>query len=354
MDVGFDRENLVYASVNPWQSGYSAERVRAYAGRVRDELGALPGVTSVSVTEVRLLSGNGNGFRVTFPGRPVDEGSSAQINRVGEGFFATMRIPLIMGRALERRDFRSDPDAVVVDERFAQQFFPGQNPLGLRFGLTEKNPSQYQIVGVTQNARYNSLRNDLAPTFYVPFLPGDLRIPLHFAIRATVDSGSLAEAVRQTVASVDPAVPLTEFHTQTGLIDRLLRTERLLGFLSGAFGVVALTLAAIGLGGLLSYAVACRTNEIGVRMALGAAMSDVMRMVLRDSLWMAGQGILIGLPFAYLVGNALRTLLFNLEPLDPAAAGLALVALVGAALLAAWVPARRAARIEPIRALREE
>ena len=138
------------------------------------------------------------------------------------------------------------------------------------------------------------------PTVYEPYRPGGT---IHFAIRTTMDSARLAEAVRKAVASVDPAVPLTEFHTQTALIDRMLRTERLLGFVSGAFGLVALTLAAIGLGGLLAYAVARRTNEIGVRMALGAAAGDVIRMVLRDSLWMVGTGILIGLPCAYAIGE---------------------------------------------------
>ena len=129
-----------------------------------------------------------------------------------------------------------------------------------------------------------------------------------------MDSGRLAEAVRKAVAAVDPAVPLIEFHTQTALIDRLLRTERLLGFVSGAFGLVALALAAIGLGGLLAYAMARRTNEIGVRMALGAAAGDVIRMVLRDSLWMVGLGILIGLPGTYFIGKVLKTALFRLSP----------------------------------------
>jgi predicted permease len=360
-DLGFERENLVYASVNPWQAGYSAERVNAYVDRVREELSGLPGVVRVTVAEVRLLSGNGNTSRVRIPGREepiergvVDPGAAAQVNRVGNGFFETLRVPLVTGRTLEQRDFHPNPDSAVVDERFARHFFLGQNPLGLRFGLTEENPSQYEIVGVTRNALYRSLRDEPLPTLHLPLLSGDLRIPVHFAIRATVDAGSLAEAVRNTVASVDPAVPLTEFHTQTGLIDRLLRTERLLGFLSGAFGIVALTLAAIGLGGLLSYAVACRTNEIGVRMALGAAVSDVVRMVVRDSLRMAGAGLLIGLPGAYAVSRLLESTLFKLEPLDPATAALSLGLLTGVALLAAWLPARRAARIHPVTALREE
>ena len=156
------------------------------------------------------------------------------------------------------------------------------------------------------------------------------------------------------MASVDPAVPLTEFHTQTGLIDRLLRTERLLGFVSGAFGLVALTLAAIGLGGLLAYAVARRTNEIGVRMALGAAAGDVIKLVLRDSVWMVAGGILIGLPCAYAVANVLKAALFRLQPLDPTTTALAFLTLLSVALTAAWLPARRASRIDPTAALRQE
>lgn len=201
------------------------------------------------------------------------------------------------------------------------------------------------------NSRYNSLRNDAVPAFYQPYRPGGT---VHFAIRTTMEAAALAESVRKAVAAVDPAVPFTEFHTQTGLIDRMLRTERLLGFVSGAFGLVALTLAAIGLGGLLAYAVARRTNEIGVRMALGAAAGDVIKLVLRDSVWMVGGGILIGLPCAYAVANVLEAALFRLEPLDPATTALAFLTLLGVALTAAWLPAGRASRIDPTAALRQE
>ena len=187
--------------------------------------------------------------------------------------------------------------------------------------------------------------------FYQPYSPGGT---FTSRFESSVDAASLADAVRKAVAAVDPAVPLTEFHTQSALIDRHLRTERLLSFVSGAFGLVALTLAAIGLGGLLAYAVAVRTNEIGVRMALGAAAGDVVRMVLGDSLWMVATGICIGLPCAYAVGSFLRTALFGLQPFDVATNGLAFVALLTVALAAAWIPARRAARTDPVVALRRE
>src|SRR6266851_502248 len=361
VDVGFDRENLAYATVNPWQAGYSAARVGLYVDRVREELSRLPGVLRVSPLEVRLLSGNGNLSRVSIPGRlsPIEkgviaEGDGANQNRVGDGLLETLGVPVIAGRGIERGDIRPNAEAVVVDELFRRQFFPNENPLGRRFGFNPKANNRYEIVGIVRDTRYNSLRNDARPTVYLPYLPGELKRPVHFAIRANIDSGGLAEAVRKAVSSVDPAVPLSEFHTQTALIDRLLRTERLLGFVAGTFGVVALVLAAIGLGGLLSYAVACRSNEIGVRMALGAAASDVIRMVMRDSLGMAGTGILIGLPCAYAIGQILKATLFRLEPLDLGTAALSFCTLFAIALLAAWVPARRAARVDPMTALREE
>jgi predicted permease len=273
---------------------------------------------------------------------------------VTEDFFATMRIPLLAGRPLEARDLQPDSDAVVVDESFARQYFPNQNPLGRRFGLDEKNNSKYQILGVVRDTRYNSLRDETMPTVYQPLIAEESSGATHFVIRTSLDSIRLAASVRQTVAAVDAAVPLNEFHTQTGLIDRLLRTERLLGFLSIALGVIAVTLAAIGLGGLLAYAVARRTNEIGVRMALGAAGGDVIRMVLNDSAKVVTAGLLIGLPGAYLIGQALKTMLFQLEPLDVRTVTLSFLVLIGVALFAAWIPARRAARIDPLTALREE
>jgi len=360
MDVGFERENLAYASVNPWQAGYSAERVGPYIERVREELARLPGVLRVSTVQVRPLQGGGNRSRVNIPGQPFDfergvvnEAQAVNVNRVGDEFFDTLRIPLMAGRAIERRDIRPNADVVVVDELFARRFFPNQNPVGRRFGYGKEDDTR-EIVGVVANSSYNTLRGDANPTVYELDVPGRRRGPTHFAIRTSVDSGRLTEAVRRVVAAVDPAVPLTEFHTQSALIDRLLRTERLLSFLSAAFGLVALTLAAIGLGGLLAYAVGRRTNEIGVRMALGGAASDVIRMVLRDSLWMVGTGILIGLPCAYAVARVLRTALFQLEPVDPPTAALSLLTLFAVALLAAWVPARRAARMDPMTALRQE
>ncbi len=278
----------------------------------------------------------------------------AHLNSVGEEFFETLRIPLLAGRTIAawrypsgrpRRGRRRRAVRLAV---FSER---GSARAPLRHRSERQNNDRYEIVGVVANSRYNSLRNEAVPAFYQPYRPGGT---VHFAIRTTLDSVHLAEAVRKAVAAVDPAVPLTEFHSQARLIDRLLRTERLLSFVSAAFGLVALALAAIGLGGLLAYAVAVRTNEIGVRMALGAAASDVVRMVLRDSLWMVAAGIVLGLPCAYAVTSFLRTALFGLQPFDVPTHGLAFAVLLAVALAAAWIPARRAARTDPAVALRQE
>lgn len=207
-------------------------------------------------------------------------------------------------------------------------------------------------MGLVANARHSLLGGDVAPTMY--YL-GPVGFPLeHLAIRSRIDSAALAAAVREAVARVDPAVPLAEFHTQSGLIDRLLRTERLLALVSGAFSIAALALAAVSLAGLLAYTVARRTNEIGIRMAMGASGRQVRRMVLRDSLWMVGTGVLVGVPAAWAVGRYLESQLFGLDAIDPGTASLALLALTVIAVMASLFPARRAARVDPLRALREE
>jgi predicted permease len=360
LDVGFERRNLAYATVNPGQAGYTSESVPGYRERLQEQLGRIPGVTGVSPVEVRLVAGNGNFAHIVVPGQAVriqrgiiDPSEGATLNHVGEAFFTTLRIPLLAGRTFEPRDLRAHADQAVVDETFARRFFPNRNPIGQRFYFGSHDPDGHEIVGVVRATRYRDLRGELVPNVFEPLAPSEFRGAAHFAMRTSIDPKLLAEAVRRAVASVDPAVPLIAFRTQDELIDGVLRTERLLSFVSGAFGLVALALAAIGLGGLLAYAVARRTNEIGVRMALGAAAGDVIGMVLRDSLWMAAGGILLGLPCAYAVGRVLETSLFQLQPVDPLTGVLAFATLLTVALLAAWIPARRAARIEPVMALRE-
>jgi predicted permease len=361
IDLGFDDQNLAYATVNPYQAGYTPKQVGPYLDRLKQHLEAIPGVLDVAVLDVRPLQGGGRGTWASTPQGPparFDDGrfnpaATVSLMMGSAGLLETLRVPVLAGRALEPRDGAGTPVA-VVNQRFAEVFFNGRNPVGEHFMMLGQS---MEVIGMAANTRfgYLDLREETVPTVYLPFdperfLPGSI----HFAIRAAIGSDQLAAELRRVVASVDRAVPLTEFRTQADLIGRELRTERLLAFVSVGFGLIALTLAAIGLGGLLFYAVARRTNEIGVRMALGAARADVIRMVLRDSLWMILIGLLIGLPAAYTVARFLKALLYELEPLDPFSAGFAVAVLLLVALTAALLPARRAAGIDPVTALREE
>ncbi len=356
-DIGFNRQNLVYASVNPWTAGYKPEQVNQYVERVRARLEAVPGVSRVAVVEERPLSGNVNISVVNIPGRPYRESESegVLINHISDGFFETLGIPLLQGRIFDPGDMRAKSDAVIIDELFAKRFYPRQNALGQQFGTGPKPTEHYRIIGVVKNSRYNTLRKASQPTMYQPSStassPGS---SVNFVLRAAIDTAQLARAIRGATAAVDPSVPVVEIKTQTALIDHLLLAERLLSILSSAFGVLALILSAIGLVGLLAYTVARRTSEIGLRMAVGASRGDVVGLVLKDSLRLVAIGIVVGLPGAFLIGRLLRHTLFNLRAIDPITTAVSLATLVTAAALATWVPASRAARIDPMIALREE
>jgi predicted permease len=371
-DLGFDGERLAFATIRPGQAGYSGPDLVAYRERLQREVAAIPGVLGVAPLLTRPLDGGPTSQTITAPGGPPAEladgirnpAAMAYASPGGPGFIDVLGLQLLAGRTPEAdevcafgRPIGGGPTAggapcsVVVDQRFAEVFFAGENPVGQVF---DASAGSREIVGLVANARHGSVRGEAIPTMYHQLDPQGLGITNHWAIRARIDPGALATAVEQAVARIDPAVPLAEFHTQSGLVDRLLRTERLLALVSGAFGVAALALAAVGLGGLLAYAVARRTNEIGIRMALGATSGQVRRMVLGDSLRMVGAGVLIGVPAAYGVGRYLESQLFGLEALDPFTASLALLALIAIAGMASLLPARRAARVSPLTALREE
>jgi predicted permease len=357
MDIGFDRENLIYASVNPWSAGYKPEQVGPYVDRVRGRLASIPGVRSVAVIQQRPLSGSASITILNVPGRPYTERDEdgVLVNNVSEGLFETLRIPLIAGRTFGPGDMRSNSDAVIVDEALARRFYPNQNPLGHQVGTGPKPEEQYRIVGVVKSSRFDTLRRATRPAMYRPSATAnDPGSDLNFVLRAAIDTRRLATSIHRTMSGVDPSVPVVEIKTQTALIDHLLLVERLLSILSTAFGVLALGLSAVGLIGLLGYTVARRTNEIGVRMALGASERAVVGLVLRDSLTLLTIGIVIGIPGAFLVGRLLKNTLFNLPPGDPITGGISIAILGTVAAAATWLPASRAARIDPMTALREE
>jgi macrolide transport system ATP-binding/permease protein len=356
LDLGIDTERLSYATVNPAAAGYSRERIGPYLDSVRNELRALPGVDHVSIMNRRVLDGAANVTLINLPDEPrdltnpFDPANAAHSVGVGEGAFETLGISLLRGRGLNAQD----TDNVVVDERFVEHFFGGRPAIGRRITLGQS--LEFTVVGVTRNVPWGRLREADFPVVYVPAGTRQAGFGgrIQFAIHSSVNPASLAGPVRAAIASVDPAIAMAEFRTQATLINRLLRVERLLAFVSGSFGAWALILAAMGLAGLLTYAAARRTAEIGVRMALGATPARVVSMMLRDSLSMVIIGIVIGLPCAYAIGRVLESMLFELRSTDIPSFVLALIALSLVALAATWLPARRAAAIDPMDALREQ
>jgi predicted permease len=271
-----------------------------------------------------------------------------------------MGIPIVLGRDLSRADFDLPARSAVVNETFVRKYLAGRNPVGQvfeppRWGRSGGQTAWFTIVGVSKDAHYRGVREEVPPTAYLayPFrASGDTRMV--FAVRVRQAPGSFAAAVREAVASVDSNLPVAEMRTERDQIDRSLGAERLFASLMSAFGAMAMVLAAIGLYGVMAFAVTRRTPEIGIRIALGAQRSEVQWLVLRQSLVMALWGIVVGVPGALALARLIRTMLYGVEPSDPASIAGAVLVIAVVAALAAWIPARRAASVDPMKALRNE
>jgi predicted permease len=269
---------------------------------------------------------------------------------VGPNFFETMRIPLLVGRMPGPGDYGSAPSVAVVNEAFVRNFLENKNPLGLHFGGSDPKSKQYQIVGIVGDAKYEELRNDVAPTAYVPLQEG----AAYFALRTASNPAALTATVRRTVSDLDDNLPIFDVRTQTQTIDRLLFNERLIARLSSLFAILALILPCLGLYGLLSYEVARRTREIGIRTALGAQGPDILRLVVGLAAFLTTVGALLGMAIALGVTRYLRTLLYGVRTSDPLTFAAVALLLLTVALLACYFPARRATKVDPLVALRYE
>jgi predicted permease len=265
-------------------------------------------------------------------------------------FFSTMKIPVVTGRMLTREDSESKRDVGIVNRAFVKKFLENRLPLGLHFGGEGPKDPQYEIIGVVGDTKYAGLRDALAPTAYIPLKDGDA----HFALRTAINPEALLPGVRKIVSDVDNNLPLFDVRTQTERIERLLFNERLLARLASLFGLLALVLASIGLYGLLSYEVAGRTREIGIRAALGAQNRDVLRLVGRQGLVLVVLGIVFGIVAAMGVTRSLGSLLYEVQPSDPITFFGVCVLLTIVGLAACYIPARRATRVDPTVALRYE
>jgi predicted permease len=356
VDPGFDPRNIVLFELRPPQTEYPGAKEAALFQLIVERLRAVPGVESVTPTSVAPLSHSYENDDFLPEGRKQGHDDIADNSTVGDEYFATFRIPIVAGRGFAETDTETSPKVAVVNQALAKQFFPGQNPVGKSFTTSDEkdNKLMYQIVGVCADTRYGSLRENPPPVFYVDYRQAPaINWGMTFAVKTRTSRAAIAPSLRRAMQSVDRNLPLTDVRTQEEQIGELLQNEHVFADLTAGFGIVALMLACIGIYGLMAYAVSRRTNEIGIRMALGARAEQVLGMILREAVWMTAIGVAVGLGCALAVGRLIASQLYGLQAWDPVTLSGAALLLVAVALGASWIPARRAAAVDPSRALRE-
>lgn len=350
VDPGFDTENLLLVPIDPGNSRSPWRDFRSFHNTVRQRIAEIPGVRSVALSNHTLLEGSWWNRLISIPGRPDEEPRNSMAMVVSEGYFATLGVNLLQGRDFCATDTADSQSVAIVNEKFAREFFREENPVGQ---FIKANEQQCQIVGLCSDQKYDRLRRSISPILYLPYSQN--RWPrMTCAIRSVLAPLSLAPAVRRAVADIDPYLPLDGITTQKLVLKESLRSDRLLTSLFGSFALLALGLCCIGLYGLMAYNVARRTGEMGIRKALGARPRDVAWPVVREALTLTALGTAFGLPVALALNRVVRSYLYEVGPHDPVTIIGTVGIMVAVAVLAAWIPARRAARIDPMAALRYE
>jgi putative ABC transport system permease protein len=353
LDPGFQPDRLVAFAIDPSLNGYDVPARRGVYARVRQALAAEPGVRSVSMSHLPFMTDSDASSTISIAGREPkdDEDWNPNFALVGPDFVRTLGLTLVAGRDIAETDGPGTPNVAVVNESFARRYFPGEAALGRRFSWA-RPPIEVEIVGVVKDGKAASLREETRSFFYAPLVQQERVGGLTYYVRAAGDPEPLFARIHSVVRGVDPALPVTELKTMRAQIGESLFVDRMVAALSAAFGVLATLLAALGLYGVMAFAVALRTREIGIRMALGAERGDVMKMVLRDVAVLVALGVALGLPGGYGIGRVIESQLFGLNARDPLTYATATATLLLASLLAGYVPARRATRVDPMVALR--
>jgi predicted permease len=358
IDPGFDAKNLVLFQINPPGSRYPPEKQPGLYERIEEQLAALPGVDSATTSTITLLANDRSMDDFVPEGRKAEAKDQGTLdNYVGDGYFVTMRIPILAGRRFTAQDTATSVRVGVVNQALAKRDFPGQNPIGKTFSTTDMENRNliYTVVGVCADTRYANLRDDPPPTFFLSYKQApDVSWGMTFAVRTRLSRAAITPGLRRAVQLVDPDLPLMDVRSQSEQIDEITTSERIFADLTAGFGVLALALACVGIYGIMAFAVSQRTNEIGIRMALGARPEQVQRMVLAEASWMAVLGLLAGVGGALALGRLIASLLYGLKAWDPATFAGSAILLIAVALAASWLPARRAAGVDPMRALRHE
>jgi predicted permease len=356
IELGFNRENLLLFSINARQAGYEKESLAQFYEDLHSRLGAIPGARSVTESNYALVSGSMWRTDVVITGATQGKSPGTAYIFVGPSFLTTMQIPVLLGHDISEHEVTTGAHVAVVNERFVKTYFSTESPLGRNFKLGGgKNSYDLKIIGVAKDVRYNSLKRDIPELAYIPYSQ-DLEAlrGLNFELRVAGDPLTLTNQVRRVLHDADARIPLSNVTTQTRVIEQTIGQERTFATLCTCFAVLALAIACVGLYGTMAYNVARRTNEIGLRMALGAERPRLIWMILREVFVLSTVGLAIGLPIALAASDMVKSFLFGMQPHDPLTISLSAVILILAAVIAGWGPAWRASRIDPMQALRQE
>ena len=357
VDLGFNKQNVLRFGVDATAAGYQEDaRLENLMERVEAQVGALPGVQVVSVASFVFNEGGWTTY-VNVPGRAnSDSNPNVDHDIVGPGYFQVMGMRLVSGRPLGPQDTANSQKVAVINETMARTYFPGESPLGRTFGIRDDPKEQnIEVVGVVKDAKYLYLQEEPMPAAFYPYAqhpgPGFLS---NFVARYSGDPQQVISEVRRAVAGIDPNLPVGDVTTLSRKVDDSVVSQRLVAQLSGFFGMLAVFLSCIGIYGSMSYAVARRTNEIGIRMALGADPASMLWMVMREILLLVGIGLAVGVPVALVGSRYVASLVFGLSPYDPISMAGAAALLLAVAAFAGYLPARRASRVDPMVALKYE
>jgi predicted permease len=371
-NFGITTANRYVIHIDPMGAGYNMDTVRTFNEQLEREFTALPGAKSVGIALYSTLEGNNWGEGVYVQGRPApgpEEHNGSSWDRVSPHFFETIGQPVIRGRGITDQDTATSRMVAVVNQAFVKKFFPKEDPIGRHFGnFDQKYAADYEIVGVVADAKYNNPRDDYRPMYFRPLTQynrgfkesqmavaeGRSLFPNSITVQFVGDAAALESAARRTLSNINPDLTMIDFKSLDYQVADNFNQERLVSRLTGLFGLLALVLASVGLYGITAYSVARRTSEIGLRMALGANRQNVLTLVLRRALLLVALGLALGVPVALLGGRLMRSQLYGVSTYDPLTLGGAILVLSLFAALAGFIPARRAARIEPMTALRIE
>jgi predicted permease len=355
VDLGFEPDHVLMFEIQPPATKYSSGKDVLLHQQLEQKIAAVPGVESVAPAWIPLASGNMENTDFITEDKPADGKNPPElVNGVGNDYFHAMRIPMIAGRAFGPQDTASSVKVAVINEALAKKRFPNMNPIGKRFRSDGPADQWYQIVGICANTRYAQVKDEPPPVFYLPYVQQTEVGGMTYQIRTHVRAATLVPTLQRIVQQADPDLPMIDIRTEREQIDATMQTERTLAALTTGFGVLALVLASVGIYGIMAYTVAERTNEIGIRLALGAERAQIRGMILRESTWITAAGMVAGVACALALVRLVKSMLYGIAPYDPITLGCAVVVMLGVAVTASWIPARRAAGVEPMEALRHE